>query len=125
MGQSLDYQEFKTLCEKPDNSELARLNKLFNSLLISYSFARREERGNILEEESASLTRELLDVEQRRQDERDRRKASLVYLQEAMADELHERIYSVLIECLNEPQRILARALNVSSESIELLDVLF
>ncbi|RUO38914.1 hypothetical protein CWE15_10450 [Aliidiomarina taiwanensis] len=121
----MDYQQFKALCESPDSSELARLDKLFNSLLISFSFARREERGEVPEEESAVLSRELLDIEQRRQDERDRRRASQTYLREAMSDELHERIYTALIDLLNEPERIHTRALNLSPESIELLDVLF
>lgn len=125
-GRILNYQRFKALCDSPAQGRIALLDRQFNSLLISLSFARKLDVDSVyIEAEEIIRQRELLAVERRRQDERDRVTASRRYQREAINNELHERVFDAILTAMEQPEELRARVLDISNHAINLLDNLY
>lgn len=122
----MNYQRFKALCDSPQAGAVALLDRQFNSLLISLSFARKLDANSVsLESEEISRQRELLEVEQRRQDQRNRVIASRKHQQEVISDVLHERVFNTIREALTEPEKLRSQVLDISDHAVSLLDNLY
>jgi len=122
----LNYQRFKALCDSPQAGPVALLDRQFNSLLISLSFARKLDAASInFESEEVTRQRELLEVEQRRQDQRDRIIASRKHQQEMISGLLHERVFNNIRAALSEPEKLRSQVLDISDHAVSLLDALY
>ncbi|MCO4321141.1 HDOD domain-containing protein [Aliidiomarina quisquiliarum] len=122
----MNYQQFQALCDSTTQGQLTLLDRRFNSLLISLSFARKLNANSVaLEAEEVVSQRALLEVERRRQDERDRALASQRYQQKAASAELHERIFNLIRDSIAQPEQLRARVLDISDDAINLIDNLY
>lgn len=121
----MNYRKFKVLCDNPNNSELALLARQFNSLLLSLSFARKLDRNSVfIEDQEIIRQRELLAVEQRRQDERDRMYHSRQQQRARMSEALHEQVFTALLQVMETPEELRNRGLLMSGHSVSFLDQL-
>jgi len=119
----VNYHKFKAVSESPDEGRIALLERLFASFLVSLSFAKKlDSTYTFIREDEEIRQRELLAVEQRRKEERDRVEASRRYQREQMSVELHERVYEQIMQTIDNPEYILARVLYIQTNSIALLD---
>lgn len=122
----MNYQQFQALCDSKTQGQLALLDRRFCSLLISLSFARKLNANSVsFEAEEVIRQRELLEVERRRQDERERALASQRHQQKSISAELHERVFNVISEALTQPELLRTRVLDISEHTVNLLDHLY
>ncbi|WP_113907829.1 HDOD domain-containing protein [Aliidiomarina celeris] len=121
---ALTYKDFTSRFESAPADSVALLERKFCSLLISLDFAHSLDATSTYEVEKEEIRqRELLQVEKRRAEERQRVRNSLRYQREMMSAELHERLFEQLSETLNNPDYVRTRILAIEPNALSLVDV--
>ncbi|MBA3988680.1 HDOD domain-containing protein [Aliidiomarina maris] len=120
------YAQFSVSTQSESSDRVALLGRRFINYLISLNFARGQymtEEG--LDDDQKAISRELLEVEQRRRAEQARKQAVHDKVRQEVEQQLHKRLYLAVEKRLQEQTYIRERVLMLADNGPKLMDTLF